>query len=413
MKTLKTILVATLVLACAVPSLAQRSRGGGELAQAMKMSRQGQYREASELIFRLIQNPAYAGRQNQLRYLLGLMFFNMKMYQTAAFQFMNVVSSKRGKYVKQGLEKLSLAADHLGDDTLLNYAIAKIRVRDFPKQHADVLFYRLGEFQMRQSQFSGAVRSFNQVKTSSPLHGKAKYLQALSYVELGQNRQALRTFNVLLNARTGAAATDDIRVAAMMGVARLHYQRKQWAKASAMYHQVPRDSEFWHDTLLEISWALVRQGRFRRALGHFQTVHSPFYKEAFFPETLLVRAIIYLYICQFNEMQKVLDLFETVYRPAYKKLSWYLKQTRKPEPYFDEVVKALRDYNDGSYIHKKSSYAVPFVLARHVFTKGEFRGSYDYIVKLIEEQAMVKFDAQQLAAFGCGALCDADTEYAA
>ena len=218
MKTLKIILVVVLGLACAVPSLAQRSRGGGELAQAMKMSRQGQYREASELIFRLIQNPAYAGRQNQLRYLLGLMFFNMKMYQTAAFQFMNVVSSKRGKYVKQGLEKLSLAADHLGDDTLLNYAIAKIRVRDFPKQHADVLFYRLGEFQMRQSQFSGAVRSFNQVKTSSPLHGKAKYLQALSYVELGQNRQALRTFNVLLNARTGAAATDDIRVAAMMGV---------------------------------------------------------------------------------------------------------------------------------------------------------------------------------------------------
>ena len=40
----------------------------------------------------------------------------MKMYQIAAFQFMSVVSKGNDKYVRQGLAKLSLTADKLGDD---------------------------------------------------------------------------------------------------------------------------------------------------------------------------------------------------------------------------------------------------------------------------------------------------------
>ena len=135
---------------------------------------------------------------------------------------------------------------------LLNYAIGRVRYQTFPKEHADILFYRLGQFQVRQGRFNGAIKSFSRIPKTSRVYGKAKYLQGLSYVELKQTTKALGVFQELVNARVDKGVTDGIRVAAIMGMARVHYQRKQWNDADAAYRKVPRDSIFWHDTLLDI-----------------------------------------------------------------------------------------------------------------------------------------------------------------
>ncbi len=369
--------------------LAQRGVGGGDLKRAIRLARDRRWEEASQLLFPLISRASGAKR-NQLRYLLGLALYNLKFYQASAFQFMSVVRHGRNEYVARGLEKLSLAADALGDDTLLNYAIGKIRLKEFPPQHVGILRYRLGQFYMRKKEFSQAARSFRRVPTDSHLYGKSKYLEALSLVELGRTGRALDVFKSLVAARSDMPVTDDIRVAALLGMGRTHYQRKEYKLAEQAYKLVPRDSPFWHATLLEISWTMVRQERFRRALGYFQTLHSSFYEDWYMPETLLVRALLYYYICQFGEMRKSLEIFQKIYEPEHRRVTRYLKTVSRPEKYFEDIVRVIEDYDDGSYVKKKASYPIPFLVAREVLGRGNFQGVYDYVTKLLEEYQRLK-----------------------
>ena len=72
-------------------------------------------------------------------------------------------------------------------------------------------------------------------------------------------------------------------------------------------------------------------------------------------------------------MNKVLGLFRQIYDPAYKRVSWYLKQVRSPVAYFNEVMKAFEDYESGAYVSKKDKYSLPFLVSRHIFKQGRFR----------------------------------------
>ncbi len=105
-----------------------------------------------------------------------------------------------------------------------------------------MLHYRIGEYQARNKQFEEAARSFGRVGRS---HGfrDAKYQEALAFAEINQLDRALQSFEELYQARSSAQVTDKARVLALMGKARVNYQRKAWDEAIEAYREVPRDSE--------------------------------------------------------------------------------------------------------------------------------------------------------------------------
>jgi tetratricopeptide (TPR) repeat protein len=365
--------------------------GEADFQEAMRLVRAGQYQQASSRLFQLSLSPKYADRRTQLRYLLGLMLYQMKMNQLAAFQFISVVREGNSRFLADGLEKLSLAADALGDDALLNYAIARVKADNFPASQRDMLFYRIGEFQLRNLQYEEAMRSFVKVPRSSPVFDKALYLKAYAQAASGNPKAAVDDFNVLLEAKSDAAVTDPTRVSALMGRARALYQQKDWDAAIEAYREVPRDTPQWHDTLFEISWAMLRSGKFRSALSQFQSLHSPYYEQAYLPESLLLRSIVYLYICQYEEMGKVLDLFNKIYRPLYKTTDNYLNSVKNPVTYFNDVVRAMRENeeNAGKTTKSKTKSNLPQLVVNKVSKEGDFQRSFQYIKKLIEEKRKV------------------------
>jgi len=325
----------------------------------------------------------------QIKYLLGLMLYQMKMNQVAAFQFISVVKDGKSKYLRQSMEKLSLAADALGDDTLLNYAISKVQVDQFPRIHRDMLYYRIGEFQLRNQQFAQAANSFSRVQRSSSVFPHAKYLEGLALAESSNSEAALAAFDDLLTSRSADGITDPARVAALMGRARTLYQKQKWDQAIETYREVPRDTEFWHDTLFESSWAMLRSGRFRSALSNFQSLHSAFYEDFYLPESLLLRAIVYLYICKYDEMEKVLNLFSRIYKPVYKDVEKLLKTGGDPSALFSEAAKVINDYKRKGEDINRSAYRIPFLVVRKISREGDFKNSYQYIKRLIEERKRI------------------------
>ncbi len=89
------------------------SKNRQELVEALKLVKVGRFQDASIKLFQLSHNPRFRDRKMQVKYLLGLMLYQMKMPQIAAFQFISVIKDGNNKYLRQALEKLSLAADSL------------------------------------------------------------------------------------------------------------------------------------------------------------------------------------------------------------------------------------------------------------------------------------------------------------
>ena len=386
MKQTKYLLFLTLLLV-AYPLEAKRSKGAErrrqkasfvQLKRALQQSTQGDYVVSTPNLFRLMYNPALTKHKNKIRYHLALNLYNMGLYHPSVFQFQVLVSQKAPGYVGKSLQKIALSATHLKDDRLLHHAISKGSLKYISRVDRGKLHYHFGEYWTRKKKFRRAIAHFSRVKSSSPFFYRALYQLGLVYAELNQTRRSVRIFGRLQNRRTGV--TDNFRVSALMGKARSYYQGKKWEESASAYQQVPKDSPFWHDTLLEKSWALLRGGRLRSALSNFQTLHSEYYKDYYQPESLLLRALIYLYICKYYEMEKVLDLFRRVYRPVHKRVRGLISAKVSLKSYYQSLALSVDGQSRGRVIQ----YPLPVV--RRILREGDFSAVHHYINKLKEER---------------------------
>lgn len=360
------------------------------LADALRLAKEGEYEEASIKLFNMTRNPRYASERMRIKYILGLMLFEMKMYQVSAFQFVDVVRNSDPKYLKRSLRKLSIAADILNDDTLLNYAVSKITVEDFPKANRDMLRFRIGEYYMRKEAWVDAIKSFRKIPQGSEYYFKAKYLEGLANTRRNNLSKALKSFSRLVAAREGEEPTDTYRVAALMGMARVYYQAKKWDQSIDIYRQIPRDTPLWHDSLFESSWANMRSARFRSVLSNLHSLHSAYYQDHYLPESILLRGIVYLYICKYDEMEKTLGLFSRIYQPVLKRLESFTGTVNDPLSYFKEVEKVKQGYDEMRKSRKaRKKLRVPFLVSRDIIREGDFKHVYGYIERLRAERAMV------------------------
>ncbi len=357
------------------------------MQQAIAMARDKKYMAAASALFPLTRRPELEKERMQIRYILGLMLLEMKLYQVAAFQFVDVIRDGKSRFVKQSIEKLSIAADQLGDDTLLNYAISRMELGDFPNSLKDMLFFRMGEVKQKSQQNKEAADLYSRVTPTSRYGYRAAYNRGVALAEQGDTDNAIRIFKDIVGARSGASVVDDVKVSAKMALARTYYQKQDWDNALLIYRDIPRDHELWHASLFESSWANLRSARFRSAMSNFQTLHSTYYDDFYLPESLLLRSIVYLYICKFEEMGKVLTLFEKTYGPARAKMTEFMQATSEPGEYYNElerVAQARRDLKAGK--SRGAATRLPYNVGRFILGAADVQRSLGYLNRLNEEQ---------------------------
>ncbi len=349
-----------------------------QLRVALQHSKSKRFSAAARQLFLLVNNPTLKKQKNKIRYHLASSLYNMGLYHPAVSQLQILVNQKDRGYTRHSLRKIASVAALLKDDQLLNYTIAHGGFKYISRSERQKLHYHFGDFWMRRNKFRKAITHFARVKATNPLFYKALYQMGLAHSELNNIDRAVVVFESLEDRRKGIA--DQLKVAALMGKARAYYQGKEWNKSVESYLEVPKDSPFWHDTLLERSWALLRGGRLRSALSNFQTLHSTYYKDYYQPESLLLRSIIYLYICKYYEMEKVLDLFNRTYRSVYVNVKNMLKRRYSATTHYQSLLLSLDNKKKGVYV----KYPIP--VARRILAEGDVFATHYYINKLKEER---------------------------
>ncbi len=352
------------------------------LSEVASLMGNGNYEKAAQLLYVLMRRQEMAPFATRMRYLLGVAMTEMKYYQVAAFQFVHVIKSNDSQYLKPALERLSVAADYLGDETLLNYALSKIQVADFPAAYQDILFFRLGEIKLKNGEFDEALKSFAKVGAQSKYRDQARFKLGLTLLEAQRPLDAIKVYLSMLEQKSNAKVTDVNRVSTILALARSYYQAKKWDESIEFYRKVPRDTEMWHDAMFEVSWAYLQSAKFRSSLSNFQTLHSTYYEEFYLPESLLLRGIIYLYICKYDEMEKVLDLFEKSYGKVRSTIAELINDTKDPIFFFEELERAAQYRKN----HGKINFKIPFNAAKHILDEGDVHRSMEYLRLLMIEK---------------------------
>ncbi len=366
------------------------------LAKAKKLAVDKQYEKSSQLLFSLTRSSKYRKDNSQIKYILGLMLMEMGLYQVASFVFYDVISGeirsgRTTKYLRQSLGKLSFLSNALDSDVLLKYTISKIKVKDFPSEKKDLFYYRLGELRMKEKRYTQAAKIFSRVDADSLVYPKALYKMGLAYSESRRGGKALAAFNELLQVSEKKGVTDSNRVNALLSMARVYYQNKKWDKAIEYYRQIPRDTWQWHDSLFEQSWAMLRSGRyFRSALSNFHTLHSSYYEDRYAPESLLLRGMVYLFICRYDEMDKVLNLFDKIYKPVNSKLRRF-SNSASSKSYLDEIRKGEANYQAArNQQEAKHTTRLPKLVLNEIIGRPNIRRNLNYLNALDGEMARVK-----------------------
>ncbi len=363
-----------------------------KLGEALQLAKNSQFESAAGALFVLSRRPELASERAQIKYVLGLMLMEMKLNQVAAFQFVDAIRLGDSRYRRQAIEKLSIVADTLGDDTLLNYSISKVDINTFPPQNRDMVYFRLGEARMKAGDFKGAVDNFSRVPLGSSYFNQAVFNRGLAELESNDPETAARSFRGLISARARAPVTDTNKVAGQLAYARALYQKQDWDAAIEAYAAVPRDHVLWHDALFEQSWAMLRGARFRSALSNFQSLHSSYYEDFYIPESLLLRAIVYLYICKYDEMNKVLSLFERSYGPVSGRINDFIRTHSDSQKYFEEVDKAVEVKKTGE--KEGANLRLPYIVLRFILGKGDVKRSLAYLRRVESEKAKIESNSE-------------------
>ncbi len=361
------------------------------IATAVNQIKNGQNLSAANNLLSLSRRPEYQNDKSQIKFLLGLALMEMNLNQVAAFQFVDVVKSGDARFLKKALEKLFIVTDKLGDETMLNYAIQRIDISSLPASNQELLYYRLAEIKQKAGLFNEANQLYSKVNKGSRYYLNSLYNLGLVQAEAGQLDLALSTFSKLRSSRNKSEVTDTNRVASLMATARTLYQKKDWEKSIDAYALIPRDHPLWHDAVFEQSWAMLRAARFRSALSNFQTLHSSFYDDFYIPESLILRSIVYLYICKYDEMEKVLSLFDKQYGPVLAQILKFNNSGATSLDYFREIEKAYVAKTNGEV---PSQAKIPFKATRHIVDEGNIKRSLSYIRKIQKEKKAIEEDSR-------------------
>jgi len=339
------------------------------LQVAIDQFRAENYERASLTAFDIVQNPQMAPIAVEAQYVLAKALYRLGLYHSSLSQFSEILA--RGattEYFSSSLEWLFFIGRKTVNETVILDEIARYSNVEFPARFRSEFRYLLARYHFLRGQaldevgdptqanqsFEEVVRLSLAVPEGDPYYARAKYLQGLTYYRNGKLEQAINALHEVVRktrmaqgpVEPGGKAALALRELAFMQLARIHYGVQQSRSAIFYYSKIERGHAQWLNALFESSWASYRIGRYEQALGNLITLSAPFFRDEYFPEAFILKAVIYYENCRYQEALTIVDDFEAIYGPVQDKLAELLASNMSAEEYYqvlDNIQKTNLD----------------------------------------------------------------------
>ena len=336
-----------------------------EAAAAKKLFDQQRWDEAARAMFRVVvgETGDDPGNRQLAEYYLAISLYRLKFYQASYAIFSMVGANKNHLKFKETLLWLAKLATQLPEPADIIERVGKYEDKQIEIFNNDrqrdlywQLNYMLGRYKYRNRQYQEAVRLFQKVDRKSPHYVKSQFFTGISYVQLRKSIPAVKSFQRIEKAlEEGVEGVEDearMRDLAYLSMARTFYSAsirldpetnapsvnaKKLSAAVKYWNMIDVASEYWLDALFEQSWAYFMAGDYPRALGNIHTIQSPYFPKAFYPESDILKAVIYFANCNYDAATIVVARFNKKYMPIKKELESVMKRFKgknQQEPFF-------------------------------------------------------------------------------
>ncbi len=368
-------------------------------------------------------NDDSVATKQEAQFLMARALFAMGYYSASKNYFGQIVEEGEShRYYKTTLKWLVALQLKLPESAGVLPLIGKYKEDYFEDpslaQYAPKLFYFLGRYYyMVEGQLEKALKIFEQValrKSMEEYYIRAKIFQGVILVRLNKPVQALEKFRKVLKfaeKHPGMPGMDKYIEFTNLSLARVYYQagrvaigrylqtrKLKFAKLAEkyltlsikFYELIPEKSPHWLQSLFEESWAYfildaqLRKvfkrdyGGFQKALGNIHTLNAPFFENYFFPESLILKSVIYVTNCRVNSALESISEFEKVYPKLQESVREIaVKHKEDDDAYYAYIMKILSG--------KKKMDPKLHRLVRYQFTDKTFKRELAYLNELQHE----------------------------
>ncbi|MDB4962044.1 MAG: Tetratricopeptide repeat protein [Myxococcales bacterium] len=193
--------------------------------------------------------------------------------------------------------------------------------------------------------FDKAIGLFQQVSRDSEFFIKAKFFEGVTFVRKYEGKPAVDAFKDILiigAERPRQYKADDIsnyNELAQLQMARVFYSTQQFDTSIKYFEKLDQNSADWAESLFEASWAYFMKTLNSKALGNIHTLNAPYFEDQFFPESELLKSVIYFKYCLYDQAEEAIQDFGDKYTPLKKNLEELVKKYEDNAEFYDYVRK--------------------------------------------------------------------------
>ena len=200
-------------------------------------------------------------------------------------------------------------------------------------------FYRAKYF-LEQANLTAVEESLQNIDEKSKYYYESLLIKGLSLYRQGKIDAASDILNTLL---TKSDRSIPIRTISAITLARIYFQKGKYKDAFTAYGQVDKSHPIWLPAMVEQAWTQILLKDYEGAAGNMFSLHTDFFKNAYNPESYVVRTVGYLNLCQFGDGMNVLNNLGHRYAPMYGRLEKFQSQKKSSKDYYDLVRTWLKN----------------------------------------------------------------------
>lgn len=376
------------------PELSFAQQGANLMVQGIQSYKQNNFAEAALRFHKLTNTKGVSGeRLAQANYYLGLSLYNLKLYQASSYPMIKVMRSDSKKYKQKAMERLITISNKLGDQHILDFVMSKMQVAELEKLAIDVYYYKLGSVSYERGNLDEAINYLKQSVGKNARNEPALNLLGLIYLKKDEPQKAIEAYTQLLALYGRKPSTNTKKGYITINLARAYYQNKNYEEAARFYRRISKDNSAYRESLTELGWTYLQMSRVRSALGVVQTLHTPYYENYFEPESLVLRAILLNYMCQFDEAEKAVKSFTDNYESTLNIISNWTSQPVTVAKAIAEInfaSEVLINEKDLSLVVSNYKGQIPFKVTRSILKDYRIKNIYDTYVLVREESRLAK-----------------------
>jgi hypothetical protein len=354
-----TALVAALVAAGFAPAARADDAGPASktLERAIRLYEAKDWFSASIELKKVIDGESGDGVRNKQRaeFFMGKTLYKLQFYAGALSYFDKIATSGDSHpYHAATLKWLAGLSQKLPDTSGILAKIGSYNESALEDpaigDAKDQLYFLLGRFFYSKGgdeNFDKAINLFQQVSRDSEFFIKSKFFQGVTHVRKYEGKPAIEAFKEILvigQERPKQYAKADIETyeeLARLQMGRVFYSTQQFDTSIKYYEKLPQDSADWTKSLFEASWAYFMKSLNSKALGNIHTLNAPYFEDEFYPESMLLKAVIYFKYCLYDQAEEAIADYNEKFQPLAANLQQLLGKYEDDGDFYAYVVKVI------------------------------------------------------------------------